>query len=322
MKKLKQLITVIVATLSIFGASFMPALAAYADEDENENTLTTTTGMSVSPMSTKIVLLPGEQYTSSIKVYNVSDATSGAVLNYRVFVDSFFVDDDYTVTLGTANDFNAMKDWIVLGDNAEGSIEAGSYAEIPYTISVPESAPAGGQYASIVAASVPGKNTEGTVGVQEIWQIASTIYASVSGSSTLTGNIESNSVPSIVFSNPLQSSATVKNTGNVHANATSYLQVYPLFSNEEVYTNEEDPNTMLVLPGTTRYLTNTWEGAPALGIFRVVQTVEAFGGSSVTEKIVLICPLWFLIIVGVLLAVCIFWLVSRAIRRKKKSNND
>ena len=99
---------------------------------------------------------------------------------------------------------------------------------------------------------------------------------------------------------------------------TYTLQVYPLFGNEEVYTNEENPEKRTILPETRRLNTMSWDGAPQLGIFRVKQTVKFLDDTKVTEKLVFICPLWFLFVVLAIIFLAIFWIVSRVRGRGKE----
>lgn len=272
-------------------------------------------GMSVSPTSSKIVLSPGDSYEGVVTVSNPSNAIED--LSYEAHADSFFVDDDYAISLGTINDYTKMKDWITLS-NESGTIPAGSSAEINYTISVPENAPAGGQYAAIVVATVPPQGGEGTT-IREVWQIASPIYASIAGSSTLSGTISENNIPSFVLNPPVEASFVVENTGNVHADTMYYLQVYPLFSDEEIYTNEEDPEVVNVMPGTKRAVINSWNDAPQVGIFRIIQTVKAFGSESITEKTVIICPIWLLFLIIFIVVALIIWIVMMVSKHGKKS---
>ena len=116
----------------------------------------------------------------------------------------------------------------------------------------------------------------------------------------------------------MSATSIVENTGNTHANAEYVLQVYPLFGNEEVYTNEENPMTLTILPETQRFNTVTWPNAPHLGIFRVKQTVTIFGETSVTEKVVFLCPIWFMFIVLAIIFCAIFWIITRIRARKNR----
>lgn len=270
-------------------------------------------GLSVSPTTNKIVLMPGDEYVGKVTVHNPS--TAGESLAYDAHVDPFFVNDEYSVTLGTENDYTRMKDWITLS-NGSGVLQGGESADVEYKISVPESAPAGGQYAAIVVATVPSTGGEG-VTIREVWQIAMPIYASVAGESKLSGTIGEINMPSFLLNPPLEASFIVENTGNVHTDVTYYTQVFPLFSDEEIYTNEENPGTSLVMPGTKRAIVSSWDNAPQVGVFRVVYTVKAFGGESVMEKTIIICPIWLLFIIFFAIFALIFYLVLKAKARKK-----
>ena len=238
-------------------------------------------GLSVSPTTNKIVLMPGDEYVGKVTVHNPS--TAG--------------------------------DWITLS-NGSGVLQGGESADVEYKISVPESAPAGGQYAAIVVATVPSTGGEG-VTIREVWQIAMPIYASVAGESKLSGTIGEINMPSFLLNPPLEASFIVENTGNVHTDVTYYTQVFPLFSDEEIYTNEENPGTSLVMPGTKRAIVSSWDNAPQVGVFRVVYTVKAFGGESVMEKTIIICPIWLLFIIFFAIFALIFYLVLKAKARKK-----
>ena len=122
----------------------------------------------------------------------------------------------------------------------------------------------------------------------------------------------------ISFGAPLTVSSRVKNEGNVHTDAKYVLQIYPLFSDTEVYTNEEDPMESLILPESERYNTLSWDEAPMVGIFKVRQTISIFGDTSTVERIVIICPLWLMFVIVVAIGLGIFWLVSRSKNRRKK----
>lgn len=133
----------------------------------------------------------------------------------------------------------------------------------------------------------------------------------------MTGSIVDAKVPSFMFTPPIRTTSVVENTGNVHADATYIMQVYPLFGDEEVYSNEEHPEVRTILPDTRRLNTLTWDGAPQLGIFRVKQTVKFLDDVKELEKLVFICPIWFLLIVLVLIFLAVFWIVSRTRGRKE-----
>lgn len=175
--------------------------------------------------------------------------------------------------------------------------------------------PLGGQYAAILVKMKENSDGDGNIVMAEK-QLGLIVYSSVAGQTRKEGSVVENKVPSFMFAPPISVTSVVENTGNVHADATYILQVYPFFGGEEVYTNEENPEKRTILPETRRLNTITWEGAPQLGLFKVKQTVKFLDQTSVTEKVLFICPIWFLLIVLAIIFLVIFWIVTRVRGRK------
>ena len=213
-----------------------------------------------------------------------------------------------------------MMDWITL-DKESGVVEPNSTDTIWYTINVPEDAPAGGQYATILIKDDTKRVDEGSgnVSIQSISQMASIIYAEVAGETRDDGRVISNDVPGLVLSNPLTATSVVQNDGNVHTNATYTLQVWPMFGGEEICTNEEKPSESLVMPETTKYHAEECN-LPSVGLFKVKQKVTIFGEESVVEKVVLMCPLWLMFVVLAVIVGIIIWIVMKVRRRGKKTS--
>lgn len=282
--------------------------------------------MIVSPPNQKIMLVPGETYRNAITVFNASDSTGN--LKYSVFIGSYSESkgenskDDYgNVDVVTEGRYNQIKNWITV-DKRSGDIAPNTEDVITYTIEVPEDAPAGGQYATIIVRDDTGKdNTEdGNIMIQSSFQIASIIYAKVAGETREEGAISENSIPSFLLNGPLQATSMVKNDGNVHTDAEYILQVWPLIGDEEICTNEEKPETSLILPETERYHTQTCD-LPSIGIFRAKQTVKIFGETSIVERTIIICPLWLLFIIMFVVFAIVIWLIMRAQNSMKRKSH-
>lgn len=287
--------------------------------------------IAISPTNEQIVLIPGETFRGGFKVANPHDVESD--LHYLVSLAPFNeikgVDsrDDYgDLDLETKTNWNQIVDWTTIV-NDSGTVKPNGEETIEFTIKVPEDAPAGGQYMALLVKENPeyADQGEGTVGVKEAMQMAFVVFAEVAGETREEGAILENNMPSFLLSNSLEAESMVKNNGNVHTNASYVLQVWPMFSDEEICTNEEDPSTSFVMPETERYHKETCE-LPSVGIFRVKQTVKIFGETSVVEKVVIVCPIWLLFIIIFAIFALIFYFVAKAKARKKaaksKSNQN
>ncbi len=273
---------------------------------------------SVSPMNQKVILYAGETYTGSFIVTNPQ--SNQRDFYYDLSVSPFFVDDEYKPTYENNGDYNQIVNWVELSKK-EGVIVPNSSEEIYFNINVPEDAPAGGQYAAIMVTSKDQPSTEGSLNIQNKLSIAHLIYAEIAGATVREGEITDANVPSFLFSGNISGVSNIKNSGNVHSIATYKMRVYPLFSDEEVYTNEEDPENKIILPGRALMNTTQWEETPMVGIFNVVYTVDFEGVTTEVKKIVVVCPIWLLaIIVAVILSI-ILWFVSR-IKSSKKNRQD
>lgn len=307
----------ILAAASLMIVSVFGVTRAFADVPK--------TTVQVSPMSQRLVLVPGETIETSIKVSNPNDAERN--LDYSVSVGSFSQHeadgskDDYGgVDTETVTVYNQIMDWIAL-EKTSGSVAPNGTDVIPFRITVPTDVPAGGQYATIIVKdNTQYANNDGNVSIRSVAQIASIIYAEVAGETRNTGEIKENNITGFLMNNTLEATSMVKNTGNVHTNASYVLQVWPMFSDEEICTNEEEPGESLVMPETERYHTESCK-LPTVGIFRAKQTVKIFGETSIVEKTIIVCPIWLLFIIIFVVFALIFYFVARAKARKKATRS-
>ena len=308
-------LTLGVLGLTATGAVAQPLISeAFTEEAAASSTLV------VSPMWQKILLTPGESWSGSIRVQNPATATQD--LKYTVSVGSFSekagansVDDYGTVDVQSVSDYNQIMEWITLGKTS-GELGVNESEEVSFTINVPTDAPGGGQYASIIIKDDSDKDQSGgDVMIESDTQIASVLYAEVAGDTREEGQILDNSVPTFSTTNHLEVSSMVENDGNVHGDATYTLQVWPMGSDEEICTNEEEPKNILIMPGTKKYYVQSCDVAP-VGIYRVKQTIKLFGETSAIERTVFVIPIWLIVIVIIAIAVIIY-LIVRARKSRK-----
>ena len=273
----------------------------------------------VSPPNKSVVLNPGDTYRDTVTVVN-TDVGGSEDFYYKIVVKPFDMNGNDNV-YDSSSDRNMIVDWIkILGDET-GVVPYGETKEVEYVVNVPEDAPVGGQYAAITVTAddeASGDNGD-SVGIKENMAIAYLLYAEIAGETVRQGEIESASVPSFILSGDIKGTSAVKNTGNVHGKAYYTLKVFPLFSGEELYTNEEDPAYMTILPDRTYYNELAWRETPAMGVFNVVYKVDFEGVTTEVSKLVIKCPVWLLFIILFIVAALIIWIVMR-IRSKKKGS--
>ncbi|MBQ2695655.1 hypothetical protein IJG04_03430 [Candidatus Saccharibacteria bacterium] len=286
----------------------------------------------VSPMNQKIVLNPGESYTGAFTI--TDPGTSKTDIEYNITLEPFYVDENYSTIHEEYGNTGEILDWITIKSPTQGTLTPNNSDKIVFTIDVPNDAPAGGQYASFtVKAEQPSeditddnsenKNSEGAnTMINEEMSIAHLLFVDITGNSVRQGEIIDANVPSFLLSGNITGSSSIKNTGTTHGTSKYTLQVFPLFSDEEVYTNAEDPDTHTILPDRTLYNETTWDNTPAIGIFNVVYTVEFEGVTQQVSKMVIKCPIWLLFIIIFIIVAIVVWLVFRAKTRGKKSRKN
>ena len=268
--------------------------------------------LQISPVRLDLDLEPGTTSTGTFEVQN----TGLKAYDFVLGVDPYSVtDENYSIDSETRTAYTDIVDWITFSQN-EGHVEPNQNQEITVTVTVPDDVPAGGQYAMIYAEMVRDDELEST-GVAVNHRVALLVFSEVEGNTRCEGQVLETKIPTFIFNPPITATSLVENTGNVHATAYYTLQVFPLFGDEEVYTNEENPATLTILPETQRFNSISWDGAPQLGIFRVRETVTILDDTQTIEKIVFLCPIWFLFLILLIIFFVIFWLVSRARSRRR-----
>ena len=281
-------------------------------ENENANVFT------VTPMNQEISLSPGEVYEGSITVINPSYAKED--FSYKVEVTPYGVaGEDYTADLLSESDRTAISKWIKIAEPT-GEIKPNESKKVNFTITVPENVPAGGQYATIAVSSNKDTSNTNGVSVQNVFEIASIIYAKVAGETVHDGEIKENNVPSFVLTKPVMLSALITNNGNIHETATFTITVSDFFTGHVILPTEENTGiySEVIMPETTRYTEREVSELPDLGVVKVSQTINYNGQTSTVEKNIIICPIWFLVLMLLTIAAIITAIVVLVRKHRHK----
>lgn len=275
------------------------------------------------PMSQRFLLIPGKVTEGSIKIVNPADATED--FSYKVTVTPYgVVGEDYKADLETDSTRTAIAKWIEI-EEPTGKIKPNESKEVKFKINVPANAPVGGQYATIAVSSNADTSSSSGVAVQNVLEMASVIYGTVNGPIEHKGEILENNVPGFIVSPPATLSALIKNEGNIHEDASFTIKVTDFFSGNTILPTEDDDGeySELVMPETTRYIEREVGNLPALGVVKVVQTINYMGKEpSTTDKVIIICPIWFMALVAATTLAIIFTIVQIIRKHRKHKKSD
>lgn len=264
--------------------------------------------IAVSPVSQNFSLEAGGIYTGKIKVAN--PANSKKNLSYIISVAPYgVIGKEYNADLTTMYDRSMLVDWIKI-DNPNGELRPNETRDINFTITVPKSAPPGGQYASILVTEDDNGQFDKSENVGSVFEIASLIYSNVTGDIISGGEVLENNIPGLVTSNPIITSALISNTGNTHQVANISLKMVDNFGNEILSSNDDNSrHNEVILPETTRNIKYSLENIPIVGVVKVTQTIHYGDIESIETKDVVICPVWFMALMLVLFIFVIWGII-------------
>lgn len=277
--------------------------------------------MSLRPSEQEVELKPGQHFEGSVVVYNVGKVP----FSFKASAAPYQVkNDDYEQDFVSTSSSTQMANWITF-PTTDFSVNPNQSAEVKFIIDVPEDIPGGGQYAAVIIRADEGKRQQS--GINMVGQIAALLYGHIEGDEVrATGQIQNYQFSSLMFGGEFKINSVVENTGNVDFKVTETLTIKDFFTNREAMTPESTNDagypigttSATVLPGTARTFKMAWKDAPQVGIFRVKHTISYLDEEKVTEKIVIVCPLWLIVLGVILLALMIIWLVMSLTHGRKE----
>lgn len=274
----------------------------------------------VKPADQEVDLAPGQVVKSKITIQNIGRLPFTFTVSTRPYQ---VLNENYDPDFSTENSYTNLHNWISFPESTF-YLEPGAEQDVPFVITVPDDVPGGGQYAAIIAETRDSMSEN--AGVRIISQLASLIYAHVSGEEHIGGVLMGHSLPSFLLGSPFTATATVKNDGNVDFRVTHTLNIRDFFTNREVLTETSvDENgkylahtNPIVLPETQRSNAITWDGAPQLGVFKVAQTISFLDQTYTYDQVVIFCPIWLAGAVAFFIFLIILWVILRLRSRKRR----
>ncbi len=294
----KSVFTAFAATLML-GISVLSGTApAYAAEYK-QNLLVSPGDISLGKLE------PGKTYESEFKVKNIGTEK----LSYRVYVTPYYErGENGEQAYDISNHYTYLSEWVTFSKK-EGSLAPQTSETVTFRVKVPDGTAGGSQNAAIMVET--NDAIDNTKVVSASGRVALILFSNIDGETNACGKIVDKNIPSLLLAPPIMASGRVENCGNLDLNVKYIMEVYPIFSNEAIYTNEEKPTVLATLPETRRFTQIDWEGTPSFGLFKVKLAITYNGNTEELERIVLVCPLWLIVLVIVFIGAVIFWLVSR-----------
>ncbi len=272
----------------------------------------------ITPMNQNFYLQPGEVFEGSIKVVNPANSVEN--FNYAVSVAPYgVVGEDYDVDLTTNSFWNQIADWITI-ENDKGTLTPNEDVEVKFTITVPEDAPAGAQSATIVVTQDKDSEVQSGMMMENIFEMASIIYADIEGETRHEASILGNDIPSFSDTPVVVLGALLENSGNVFEEVKTEIKVRNVLSGETILPTDTNQGVYVdvVMPDSQRYIRRNVVDLPFLGVVNIEQTVYYNGITSVESRDVFICPIWFMVLVGITITLFVATIATLFKLHKKK----
>ena len=261
--------------------------------------------MSVTPSQVSANLIKGETSSGELTVKNNGSSPISVVVS----AIPFSIGDNANIFKNESH-YTQISRWIHL-EQTEFTIQPDEDQIIPFTITVPEDAVSGSQFAAIAVDSASGEG-EGS-GVTTTRRISTIVVARVeggdirrAGSLSVTRKTDGNAITPVI---------TIENSGNVDLQAETTLLVRNAMTGRVLHVSAKDSS--FIYPESTRGIVNLkWEDAPRFGIFRVEVKSHFLGEDHTYKYLVFRMPLYIFLpllvsFVGIVVSLII-------IKRKQK----
>ena len=260
----------------------------------------------LSPTSKRYELKAGSERKDTFTIVNDGQSAFDFVTYTRPYS---VTDEQYTADfVSNAKNADAYK-WVQF-DQPSYQTTPGQTIEVPFTIRVPANATPGGHYGVLFAETLPSSASTGT-GVKTKKRVGAIMYVTVEGDITRSGKVLETSVPFLQFSKPLRASQRIQNSGNTDFELKTQVRVSDVFGGVK-YSNER---SLAVLPNTVRQVESNWENPAWVGLYKITLNTDLLDNKTESTHYVLYVPVWIYIVLGLLIAIRVFYAAKT---RKKR----
>lgn len=319
MRTQRLLLSILALTLLVGSLLISPTVHAIEPEELQQTQETTEDiQITLTPTSARFELNPGSVEQGTITILN----TGRKSFEFNVYAAPYQVtNDEYNPTFDRDVERTQIARWISFPEGSQFTLDYNHQIKIPYSITVPDDVPDGGQYA-VLFAETSGKETtpdEQSSGITSKQRVGTVIYAAIAGTTRESGSVQGSRTAWWQFSAPLTSAWYVKNDGNTDFVAKTSMKVMTL-GGKTVY-QSQSPKELSVLPDTTRKITEQWDDA-SRGIYKVETTIEVTGKTTVKSTYVLVASPVFIINILLIIGASVVAIIAihhqKKPRKKKK----
>lgn len=296
-KKILILLFAILGSLSINGI-----VSADSVDEKNEEPKSGA-WLKISPTTKRLSLKSGDYIEETITIANEGTESVESSIYVTPYSEN---EDGITKDFDISNNYNQISRWIKIKntdgefvDKAEYGLAPGEEKKVTFSISVPNEAPSGGQYACIFMESKRKEHIQGTI--QAIPRVGSLVYAQIDGE--LKREAKLAGIEAKKFGNNIGVKANVANTGNIDIQATLDVKIESVFG-EELYRHT---GVTTILPESNKTIYVEWGETPAVGIFRVKHELKALNITENETRIVfVISPSILILTIAIIIAATIY----------------
>ncbi|MBQ8996602.1 hypothetical protein IJ095_01045 [Candidatus Saccharibacteria bacterium] len=188
--------------------------------------------------------------------------------------------------------YGALARWVSFSESSV-TLPPGASQTISFSVTAPDSLPAGGQYAVLYAEALPETSGEG---IDLLSRVGLRLYASSSAEARRSVGFSSPELPWILVGAPLSTSLTVTNSGNLDFSVvTSFTVTSP--SGKQLYT---DSVSTELLPESSKTVYQEWGDSPSFGLYRLNYTAQALDTSLSASRLVFVFSPLSLVLLGLI----------------------
>lgn len=314
--KRKRLINKIIFFVCFIGMYFGPIAQVNAQEQQNEQQTTQQDtsrppqelSTTISPPSFELTANPGDRLEQVIRITNNSSNTVTYTAEVQKFIvqgleGSVIIDDEGNVD----NTDETITNWVYV-DPQEFTLDAGEQRQVLYILDIPENAPPGGHFGSLLFQPKIVQAQEAT-GAQTLTTTAALIILTVAGEALEKGSVSSFEAETFdgswdrleltdgriiprplnrtseseqrnyFSSGPIALNLIIKNEGNVHWRPQGTVTFHNIFGQK---VDEVNVNPLNVFPGGERRITVLWPKENFWGFRYSAKFIAQYGSKNQT----------------------------------------